>query len=107
MKSLRLLVVSVVGTIAIAAHAQSSDAGSPVQAFINGVEAQILAPIVTLLALGAFVLFVWGIVEFIRGANNVEARQKGQQHILWGLVGLVIIFGANAIIRIIAATVGA
>lgn len=90
----------------LTAAAQNSDLPSPVQSFINGIEQQILAPLITLIALGAFVVFVWGVVEFVRGADNAEAREKGQRHIVWGLVGLVIIFGANAIIRIIAGTIG-
>ena len=70
-------------------------------AFLTQVESQILTPIITLLALGAFILFVWGVVEYIRNADNDEARKLGQQHIVWGLIGLVIIFGANALIVII------
>ncbi|MDR3548867.1 MAG: hypothetical protein P4M11_11480 [Candidatus Pacebacteria bacterium] len=69
--------------------------------FITTVETQILTPIITLLALGAFIVFVWGVVEYIRNADNDEARKLGQQHILWGLIGLVIIFGANALVTLI------
>ena len=69
--------------------------------FIGKIETQILVPLMTLLALIAFVVFIWGVVEYIRNADSDEARAKGQQHILWGFVGLVIIFGAGAIIAII------
>lgn len=74
--------------------------------FLGKVENAILYPLMELIALAAFVVFVWGIVEFIRGAANEEARKTGQQHILWGLIGLVIIFAARAIIAIAAHTVG-
>jgi protein-S-isoprenylcysteine O-methyltransferase Ste14 len=75
-------------------------------AFIGQVESQILVPIITLLAFAAFVLFVWGVIEYIRNADNDEARKTGQQHILWGLIGLVIIFGATAIVNIIGNITG-
>ncbi len=74
---------------------------------MNNVQDAILTPIITLLALGAFVVFAWGIVEFIAGADNEEKRKAGQQHMLWGVIGLTIIFGANAIVSVLKATVGA
>ncbi len=80
---------------------------SPFQTFIGKVQEQILTPIITLLTLGAFLIFLWGIVEFIAGATNEEKRAAGQQHMIWGIIGLVIIFGANAIVSLLKATVGA
>jgi uncharacterized membrane protein YidH (DUF202 family) len=74
--------------------------------FIGKVESQILAPLVTLMALVAFVVFMWGVVDYIRNADNDEARTKGQQHMLWGFVGFVLIFGATAIISILTGLVG-
>ena len=80
---------------------------SPFQEFLNKVQDAILTPIITLLSLGAFLIFIWGIVEFIAGSDNEEKRKAGQQHMVWGLIGLVIIFGANAIVSLMKATVGA
>lgn len=77
------------------------------QEFLAKVQDAILTPIITLLALGAFLIFIWGIVEFIASAENEEKRTTGQQHMIWGIIGLVIIFGANAIVSLISATVGA
>ena len=74
--------------------------------FLINVQKEILDPLITLIALAAFVIFVWGVVEFIRGADATEKRQEGQRHMVWGIVGLVILFGANAIINIITATLG-
>lgn len=79
---------------------------SPFQEFLNKVQDAILTPIITLLSLGAFLIFIWGIVEFIAGSENEEKRKAGQQHMIWGLIGLVIIFGANAIVSLMKATVG-
>ncbi len=79
---------------------------NPLEQFLTNVQNEILSPLLTLIALAAFVFFVWGVVEFIRGADNAEKRQAGQQHMVWGVLGLVIIFGANAIIAIIRATIG-
>lgn len=79
---------------------------STISSFILGLEREILAPLVTLLALGAFVLFIWGVVNMIRNGENEEKRSDGQKHMIWGIIGLVIIFGANAIIKILTSTLG-
>lgn len=82
------------------------DYGMTYQEFIGKIEAQILTPIITLISLAAFVVFAWGVVQFIAHGEDEERRKTGQQHMLWGIIGLVIIFGANAIISLIKHTVG-
>ena len=79
---------------------------SPIQGFFESLQRQILTPLITLVALAAFVFFVWGVVQFIANADDAEKRKLGQQHMIWGIIGLVIIFGANAIISILTATLG-
>lgn len=85
--------------------------------FLARVQVQILMPIVTLLTLAAFVMFVWGLVQFIYAlqggsvmsdgkAHANTGISAGKKHMVWGIVGLVIMFGANAIIAIIKQTVG-
>jgi TRAP-type C4-dicarboxylate transport system permease small subunit len=77
-----------------------------VKALGGKIENAIINPLITLIALAAFVVFIWGVVEFIANAGNEEKRATGQQHMLWGFIGLVIIFGAKAIIAIAANTFG-
>lgn len=63
---------------------------------------QILNPIITLIALAAFVYFLWGLVMFIRGGvEGGKMKDEGKQHMLWGIVGLAIIFGARAILSLL------
>jgi uncharacterized membrane protein YidH (DUF202 family) len=83
----------------------SAGTNSTLNSFISAVQTQILTPLVSLLVLAAFVLFIFGVVEYIRNAANEEKRKQGQQHIIWGIVGLVIIFGAGAIITILKTSV--
>lgn len=75
--------------------------------FITKVEDQILEPLILLLALVTFALFVWGVVQFISAAGDEEKRRTGQQHMLWGIVGLVILFGATGIINFLTSIISA
>ena len=75
--------------------------------FITKVQTEILNPLITLVALAAFIIFTWGLVEFIRGAAEPDKRKTGQQHMLWGIIGLAIIFGAQVIVTILKNIVGA
>lgn len=72
--------------------------------FLGKVVTQIINPIILLLAATAFVVFLWGVFEFIWHAGDEAKRKEGKDAILWGLVGLVIIFGAYGIINIVLGT---
>ena len=71
--------------------------------FLAKVVTEIINPIILLLSAGAFVVFVWGLFEFIR-PGNAGKREEGRKAILWGIIGLVIIFGAYGIINIALGT---
>jgi uncharacterized membrane protein YidH (DUF202 family) len=92
--------------LALPALAFAQQQGEDAQTFFTNVKTNIVNPLIELLALAAFVVFVWGVVDFIRGADDAEKRATGQQHMIWGIVGLVIIFGTNAIINILKSTFG-
>lgn len=68
---------------------------------IDVVVQEIIDPIKYLLIIAAIVLFLYGIIEMIAGAANEDSRTKGKTHIMWGLVGLVIILSVSSIISIL------
>ena len=73
-------------------------------AFLAIVVTQVINPIILLLAAGAFVVFLWGVFEFIVHASDETKRKEGRNGIFWGLIGLVIIFGAYGIINTVLNT---
>lgn len=73
--------------------------------FIKSVQTEILMPIITLLAIIAFAVFVWGVVQMIAAAGDEEKRTTGQRHIVWGIVGLFILFGASSIVALLSNTI--
>lgn len=72
--------------------------------FLDKVVVQIINPIILLLAAAAFVVFLWGVFEFIVHAADASKREEGRRAIMWGLIGLVIIFGAYGIINLALGT---
>jgi hypothetical protein len=76
----------------------------------------VINPALALLFAFAFLLFVWGIVEFMYGLYKGQSHhggghgddplKKGKEHMIWGVVGLTIMTSAWAIVRFIANTIG-
>jgi len=77
---------------------------SELHKFLVRVVEQIVNPIILLLAATAFVVFVWGLFDFITHAGDETKRSEGKKAIMWGLIGLVIIFGAYGIINVALGT---
>ena len=44
--------------------------------------------------------------EFIQNADNSSKREDGYKHMIYGVIGLVIIFSVNGIIALITSTLG-
>jgi len=72
--------------------------------FLSKVVAEIINPIILLLGALAFIVFLWGVFEFVLHAGDETKRKEGKQAILWGIIGLVIIFGAYGIINLALGT---
>lgn len=75
-------------------------------ALLSNIVTQIINPIILLLAASAFVVFIWGVFEFIVHAGDATKRKEGRDAIFWGIIGLVVIFGAYGIINIALDTFG-
>lgn len=73
---------------------------------LGNIATEILDPLLLLLVVIAFLVFIWGVIEFIANADNSDARQTGRRHIIWGIVGLFIMFGVLGIMSFIKNTLG-
>ncbi len=68
---------------------------------------QIINPLITLIALAAFLYFLWGLMMFVRAqAQGGKDQEDGKRHMIWGIVGLAIIFGARAILALLGDIAG-
>ena len=103
-KALRIALASAALALPLAASAatinNASDAGSFIINTINGILVPVLFAI-------AFIVFLWGAFEvFILGANNSDTKEKGKNHMLWGLVGFFVMVSVWGLVNILTGTVG-
>jgi hypothetical protein len=66
----------------------------------------IINPLIRILFALAFLIFVWGIIQYVLQRDSVDAKGQGRQHMIWGLVGLAIMTSVFFIVRIITTTLG-
>ncbi len=66
----------------------------------------IFNPIIGLLFGLALIVFLWGMAEYMWQSDSDTAREKGKNHMIYGVLGMFVMFAAFAIIRIIANTIG-
>jgi hypothetical protein len=86
------------------AHA-ASDPTAAFSAVVNPIISNIVNPLIMLMFAVAIIVFVWGVVEMVRHGDDPGAREKGQWHMLAGIIGIVIMVSAWGIVYFIANTI--
>jgi len=76
------------------------------EAFVGKLNETIINPLIFLLFALAALYLVVGLLMFVANASNEEARSKGKRHIVYALIGIFIMLGATAIIKLVLATFG-
>jgi len=84
----------------------SSNTDVVVNSIISKIVDNIVLPILSLLASLTVILFVWGLISFFRSGDDAKARESGRQHILWGVIGIVIMISVYGIVRFVASSLG-
>lgn len=74
--------------------------------FLDAIITEIVNPFILLLMGVAAVYFLWGVVETIMYAGDPAKREQGRSHMIWGIVGLVIMVGVYGILNILLNTFG-
>jgi uncharacterized membrane protein YidH (DUF202 family) len=72
--------------------------------FITNVDNTIINPLILLLFALAVVYFLYGILEFLMNQENEEKKTAGKSHMLWGIIGIVIMLGVWSILGMILST---
>lgn len=78
--------------------APSADVPPTAERIINQVLDGAVVPLLNLLIVVATIMFIWGVIEFIKDADKDTERKKGREHMIWGIVGLAIMVSSRGII---------
>ena len=66
---------------------------------------QLLNSIVPVLIALGVVYFVWGVISYVV-SNDEEAKQKGRNRIIYGVIGLAVIIGLWGLVNLLRNTFG-
>lgn len=53
----------------------------------------------------AFLVFIWGVIEFVIKADSKE-KEKGKQFMIYGIIGLFVMTSIWGIIKLLTTTFG-
>lgn len=76
------------------------------QGLVNKFVDLIIDPAILLIFSFAFVVFLYGLVEFMWDLNQGGETRKGTQHMLYGIVGMLIMVSVWGIIALLDNTFG-
>lgn len=76
------------------------------RSILERIEQAILFPLLTFMLSAALLMFLWGAYEFVQSADSDEGRTTGRRHMLYGIIGMLVMLSALAILRIAAGTFG-
>ena len=111
LKSISNKVLIVVGAVASPLFLYAADGDNdavlqPIRDFIGKLGALIINPVIYFMFAVALLVFMWGVFQYIKDWESADAKKNGQQHMMWGIIGFVIMLAVYTIIRIVGNTVG-
>jgi len=89
------------------AYAQGVSVPNATKKFIGKISTEILNPLIILMFTLATVYFIYGVAQYIWNPDSDEAREKGRQSMMYGIIGMFIMVAVFSIIRFVIASIGA
>ena len=78
-----------------------------VTGFLDRFVEVIINPIIMLLFAVALLYFFWGLFRYMMALAQGDNPSDSKQHMLWGILGMVIMFSVGGIIGLIQNSIGA
>jgi len=66
----------------------------------NTILSKLVVPFINFLMVAATLVFIYGVIEFIAKGDSEEGRNTGKRHMIWGIIGLVIMISAASLVFI-------
>ena len=77
-----------------------------VSSVIEKFVALIIDPTIKIIFAAGFFLFIWGFIEFFWKLGQGNDQNQGKMHMVWGVVGMLIMVSVKGIINLILDTFG-
>lgn len=103
-RTILFICISLLPLIAYANTPTTTNEPSALDTLLFKINALIINPAIATLFIVAFVIFLYGMVEFLYKANDKDGRAVGKQHMIWGVIGFVIMLGVYGIINFLLRT---
>lgn len=78
----------------------------PVITFMGKVMTELINPITGVIFAAALVYFLYGLMIFLFGAGEESVRTEGKRHMLWGVVGMLVMVSVFSILGLVLHTFG-
>jgi len=72
--------------------------------FVSKIQSEILSPLVYLLISVAVIIFLWGVVKYIKSADSEEERIKAKDFIMYGIIGIFVMVSVWGLVNILSGT---
>ena len=66
----------------------------------------VIDPAILVVFAAGFFLFIWGLVQFLWNLNSGGDNKEGKQHMIWGVVGMLIMISVYGILSLLDNTFG-
>ena len=73
---------------------------------LNSFTKYVIDPAILLVFSAGFLVFMYGLVEFMWNMNSGEVSNEGKKHMLWGIIGMLIMVSVYGLLTIIDDTFG-
>ena len=81
-------------------------ASKTVAQFVGNINRLIVNPLIVLMFAASFVYFIYGVFQFQINKTNSGEAEDGKNHMLWGIVGMFIMFAVGGILTLIQTSLG-
>jgi len=62
--------------------------------------------IIPLLFSLAFVMFMWGVIQFVINTSDTAKKEDGRKYMIWGIIGIFVMVSVWGIVKLLTGTFG-
>lgn len=81
-------------------------AEASVQTLVKSINRVIVNPLIYMLFALATVYFIYGLAKYLLSPDNEQIKKTSKSHMLWGIIGMVIMLSVFGIMNLILNTLG-